>query len=395
MKYFLILAIFLCSITTIKAQEEDSIFNLSLEALMNIEVFSSNKKAENIIETPAVIDVITAEEIQLLNFNTLEQVLEYSVGLASVNGEGNVFTTTTIRGNTLVNYNTNTLLLYDGIPIFNAYHGSFDFQAIPLSSIERIEIVKGSNSVLYGSNAMNGVINIVSKKVATNESEYQNVSARAKYGDFNTLYFNGAIITKRDDWEFNLFVDVLDSDGEFLPFKDENGNEMNLKKAYKGLSTVSKIAYKNMSLTMQYYNRDTPGVRTRAFKRIYTSSTDLVGILTPEYSDENALIVNFQYFRDLSDNTRLDFRTNVMNWNLQKKLYNGYWDYSSMGLYNDLSLTINSSESFSNKAGVSYNHYIGRRYKSQNDAYDIGLDEIWTDDISIFINGEYQIFEPL
>ena len=77
----------------------------------------------------------------MLNFNTLEEVLEYSVGLASVNSEASVYTTTTIRGNTLINYNTNTLLLVDGIPVFNAYHGSFDFYTVPLSSIKKIEIV--------------------------------------------------------------------------------------------------------------------------------------------------------------------------------------------------------------------------------------------------------------
>ncbi len=60
-----------------------------------------------------------------------------------------------------------------------------------------------------------------------------------------------------------------------------------------------------------------------------------------------------------------------------------------------MDLSIVSNEKFSNKVGVSYNHYLGRRYKSQDDAYDIGKDEIWTDDIAFFLNGEYQILESL
>ena len=91
----------------------------------------------------------------------------------------------------------------------------------------------------------------------------------------------------------------------------------------------------------------------------------------------------------------MNFRSNFMHWNLEKEFVDGYWDYFSNGLYNDLDFNIKTNEKFSNKLGVSYNHYLGRRYKSQNDAYDIGKDKVWTDDIALFINGEYEIAKPL
>ena len=387
----------LLSLTQINYAQQDSIstddlLNLSFADLMKIEVFSSNKKSESIIETPAVINVVTAEDIKMLNFNTLEQVLEYSVGLASINGEGNVFTTTTIRGNTLVNYNTNTLLLYDGIPLFNAYHGSFDFQSIPLSSIDRIEIVKGSNSVLYGSNAVNGVINIISKKVKDDELI---ASGRIKYGSFNSLYSSASILKKNNDWTFSLFTDVTTNQGETLPFTDESGQQLDLKKKYKGISTASNISYKNLSLDLQYYNRNLPGVRTRGFSTAYSSTSDTVGILKPEHSDEYAFVANLRYFKDISDKLTFNIRSNIMDWHLNKQMVDGYWDYSSFGIYNDADLTLKTNDKFSNKIGISYNHYIGRRYKSQKDAYDIGKNNIWTDDFAIFLNGEYQILESL
>ena len=145
------------------AESIDQLSAMSLEDLLNVEVVAASKKPELESEAPAVVQVITAREIAWLGFNTLEEVLEYGVGLSSINGEGNTFTTTTVRGNTFVNYQTNTLLLLDGVPIYRPYDGSFDFLAIPLSSIKQIEIVKGSNSVLYGSNAISAVIDIRTK----------------------------------------------------------------------------------------------------------------------------------------------------------------------------------------------------------------------------------------
>ncbi len=176
------------------------IVELSLKELMNLKVYSTSKKLEKIMETPAPVNVITSKDIELLNFNTLEEVLEYITGLASGNGEGNIFTTTTIRGNTLINYNTNTLLLFDGILLYNPYNGSFDLNSIPLSSIERIEIIKGANSVLYGTNAINAVINIISKRIKKDRNS--NVKGRVKYGSFDTFYFQNSIMMKSGKLEF-------------------------------------------------------------------------------------------------------------------------------------------------------------------------------------------------
>ena len=380
-------------INIVMTKKAIDIFDLTLEELMELEVYSTSKKNEKVIETPAAVNIITSDDIKLLNFNTLEQILEYATGLASINGEGNIFTTITIRGNTLINYNTNTLLLFDGIPLYNAYHGSFDFQSVPLSAIDRIEIIKGSNSVLYGSNAINGVINIISKK-AKNDDENK-VSGSVKYGSYNTFYTKGSIIKKKGDWEFYQFTDMITSSGETLLFTDEKENQLELQKNYKGISSVSKLTYKDFSLSFKYYSRNLSGLRTRSFKTLYTSKEDTVGILQHELSNEHSYLVNLEYDKKISEKLTLNIRSSAINWKLHKELYDGYWDYSSYGLYNDLNLSLKSSEKFYNKVGINYNHYLGRRFKSQKGCYDIGKDNIWTNDIAIFWNGEYQIKNSL
>ncbi len=213
-KSIILLVFSLCISNYAASQNKDTIdlFDYSFEELLNIKVVSSAKIPERILETSTSIQVITKEEIQFLNFNTLQEVLEYATGMSTVNGEANFFATTTIRGNTLVNYNTNTLLLIDGIPILNAYHGSFDFQVIPLSAIEKIEIVKGSNSVLYGSNAINGLINIISKKKDYLDDKPVSVSGKLKYGSFNTLHAENSILYSNEDLSFCFFADINYSD---------------------------------------------------------------------------------------------------------------------------------------------------------------------------------------
>jgi outer membrane receptor protein involved in Fe transport len=393
MRYFVVLLFF--GFVTSPGYSQDSvfIFNMDFEQILNIEIFSSNKKIENLVETPAVVNVITSEDIKMLGFSTLEQVIEYSVGLSSINGEGNIFTTTTIRGNTQVNYNTNTLLLFDGIPLYNAYHGSFDFQIIPLSSIDRIEIVKGSNSVLYGSNAVNGVINIISKKAGVDDNLV--VSGLVRYGSYRSQNVRGSLMKKKGDLRFSVFADMNTSKGEVLPFNDEHGKALELQKSYKGISTAAKLSYQNLSLDVIYYNRNLPGVRTRNFHYVYTSLTNPDSLLKPELSDEYAYVVNLEYANNLSDKVKVNVRSNVMDWSLHKELFNGYWDYSSFGFYNDLYFTIKTNERFSNKIGVNYNHYLGRRFKSQHNEYDIGKNKIWTNDYAFYFNGEYNPVKSL
>jgi len=365
-------------------EERSDIEDLSLESLLNLEIVTSSKKAERLIETPSVINVITAEEIRFMNFNTLKEVLEYVTGISSINGEGNIFTTTTIRGNTLVNYQTNTLLLFDGIPIYSPYHGSFDFAIVPLSSIERVEIVKGSNSVLYGTNAINAVINVISKT-----GDF--AKGKASFGSFSTFHGEAGFSKTYDDYNFSFFVDSNSSSGENLTIHDEKGNEIDFKQNTKSISVVSKFQYKNFNAHFQFYNRTLPNFKTRGFTKVYSSPTDEEGVFVPEYNDEKGLLINLGYTYSFSETTILTFRTSTYDWDLEKKRSNGYWDYESSVWSNDIELSFNLSERNSNIVGVNYNILSAKRFKSEKDDYDIGKDGEDTNDMSFYLNGNYQI----
>ena len=373
----------------INAQNKDTVdlFDASFMELLDYKVVTLAKLPEKLLETSTSINVVSREEIEFLNFNTLQELLEYITGMSSINGEANFFTTTTIRGNTLVNYNTNTLLLFDGVPILNAYHGSFDFLSIPLSSIEKIEIVKGANSVLYGSNAINAVINIISKKKDELDQHPLSASGKLKVGSYNNLHNQSAILYNRNKIYFSLFADINYFDGENLTYSDEAGNKLSFKKELKASSVASNLTYGEFTAHFQFYNRAEDAIRTRKFQRIYISADDTIGYLVTEPNHELMSVSSLAYNHSFTDKTSLHIRSNYNKWHNIKELPDGSWDYSASGLYNDVEFSYIHSDKWKNIVGLSYNYFIGRRYKSKYKQYDVGKDNVWTNEFAIYLNG--------
>ncbi len=116
-----------------------------------------------IAKAGSAVTVITADEIQRTGAHTLGDVLDTVPGVAlnTSGGEG-AATSVYIRGAN----NGQSLVLVDGVRVGDptATDGSFNFGAYPLDQVERIEVLRGPQSALYGSDAMGGVINIVTRK---------------------------------------------------------------------------------------------------------------------------------------------------------------------------------------------------------------------------------------
>ena len=384
------LLVFLFLITSLNAEinvkEVNKLFELSLDELMNISVISASKKNESILKSPSAIEIFTKDELELLKCNKLSQCLEFATGMSSVNGEGNIFATTTIRGNTLVNYNTNTLLLVDGIPILNPYHGSFNLDSIPLSSVAQIEIVKGAASVLYGSNAINGVINIITI------SDKDTGMIRTRYGTNNTLLASTALSYELSkNFSMQLFVEHLQSDGETLSIKDEliPQNTREFSQESKNTSLITKVKYKELWFYTQLFQRTLPNYKTRGFTNgAYDAKED---------NTENEYLLGLGYKQEINNDIFVKFQTIYHNWTLTKdRLENtSQWDYDSDSFYNELEAHFFTNNDSSNILGVSYELANASRYKSDENTYDVGMNNQATHNFSIYDNGNYMINETL
>src|SRR6185312_10270981 len=156
MKCKIIGAFLLSASSTIYAQDSAKI--------LNEVIVTSTKAPVKQTETGKVVNVITQEQLQKSFGKTLGDVLNEQPGIIINGAENTLGTNQTVytRGASA----GNTLILLDGVPLYDAsgISSEFDLNNFALDDIERIEILKGSQSTLYGSDAVAGVINIITKK---------------------------------------------------------------------------------------------------------------------------------------------------------------------------------------------------------------------------------------
>ncbi|MDG5798995.1 TonB-dependent receptor [Marinilabiliaceae bacterium ANBcel2] len=178
-----------------------------IELLINRNVYSASRREEGAFGSPLSSSVLTKEELRDYGATTIEEALRLVPGVIvreKTNGNFDVH----LRGldnlpqNHMLLYseNTNTLLMINGRPVFNYAHGAIVWESLPIGfeDIERIEVVRGPSSALYGPNAVNGVINIITG-IANSDSPL--VSGTLRGGTQDT--YTGDIAVRRV-WSDNL-----------------------------------------------------------------------------------------------------------------------------------------------------------------------------------------------
>ncbi|MBN3035523.1 MAG: TonB-dependent receptor [Bacteroidales bacterium] len=167
---------------------------LSLD--VNVKVAST--KGEKIFKTPSAVTIISKEQIENFNFSSISEALETVAGVYVTRTylKRNLPTS---RGILQDQYANKVLILINGIPSWNAVTGEGNLDRIGIHDVERIEVLKGPASVLYGTNAYSGAINIVLKS-----SDEMQMEAHMGYGSNASIQGGGNASGKAGD--FSLFV---------------------------------------------------------------------------------------------------------------------------------------------------------------------------------------------
>ncbi|HET6629994.1 MAG TPA: TonB-dependent receptor [Woeseiaceae bacterium] len=159
--------------------------DMTLEELGNLKVISVSKKPENLADAAGSVFVITAEDIRRAGVTSLAEALRLAPNLhvARLHGSGYSITARGLNGSTTSAPNK-LLVLIDGRSVYSPlFSGVFwDVQDVMLEDVERIEVVSGPGGTLWGINAVNGVINVITRSAMDTQGGF--VAARA--GNFHT-----------------------------------------------------------------------------------------------------------------------------------------------------------------------------------------------------------------
>ncbi len=170
------------SLTGTKAQTftPDTLRTTNLDEV----VVTATKSDRNAEEIAGRIEILGTDQLRRIAALKLDDILKYSSGV-NINRNMGIYTmrpVASLRGFS-ANEQSRTLVLLDGIPLNTSDEGGVNWNSLNLENIKRVEIFKGPGSSLYGSNAMGGVINVITQEPV----DKLNASANISYGTYNTF----------------------------------------------------------------------------------------------------------------------------------------------------------------------------------------------------------------
>ncbi|MFM8552140.1 MAG: TonB-dependent receptor plug domain-containing protein [Nitrospiraceae bacterium] len=169
-------------------------------------VTSATKTPVPVSHLSSAVEVITAEEMKRQNYKTVVEALRMAQGITVLQSGGpGTEATVRIRGGST----SQTLVLIDGAIVNSATLGFFSFANLTTDNIERIEILRGAQSMLWGSDAMGGVINITTKK-GTGPTK---ASGFGEYGSFNSIREGGEVSGKKGLFDYSMTLSRWDFAG--------------------------------------------------------------------------------------------------------------------------------------------------------------------------------------
>jgi iron complex outermembrane recepter protein len=198
-------------------ENPNDLANKSIEDLMNIAVTSASKKEQKISEVAAAIFVITPEDIRRSGATNIPDLLRTVPGLdvAQINASTWAISA---RGFNL-QFANKLLVLLDGRAVYSPLFGgvNWDTLNVPLEDIERIEVIRGPGGTVWGANAVNGVINIITKPAEETQGGLVAGGGGTQQQGFGTVQYGG----KFKDSAYRIFTDYKN----YSHFPDLSGQD--------------------------------------------------------------------------------------------------------------------------------------------------------------------------
>ncbi|MBI9071313.1 MAG: TonB-dependent receptor [Melioribacteraceae bacterium] len=241
----LMMFVTLCFISETSFSQEKTLttkdlFAMSLEELMDVKIVTAGKKEEKLSSVPASVYVITREEIERLGLTCYTDLLQHIPGFYMIDDYYWLGSTSFgVRGFFSTGPMNNLIILINGVNQMSDKYSDYPDVKInvPIESIERVEVIKGPMSVIYGSGAFFGAINIITHNP---ESDSQTKKVSVSYGTGNRKKAALKYSYKEKDLSFTVNTAYCRYEGIDIPFKDLTTKEGILN--YVGLAPDATTA---------------------------------------------------------------------------------------------------------------------------------------------------------
>lgn len=314
------------------------------EFFLDTIVVTATRTPVKIVDANANINVITSKEIENNHYTSLEEAVRNVPGVQFLSYGLAGYSASAFR----MNGADNTVVLIDGV---RANHAGQAFQAsyMNLDNVERIEVLKGSASALYGADAKGGVINIITKKVDGNKSKLT-----VSTGNFGTHNYGLHNQGQDNGWSYSLDAskykqgDIKDGDGNKW-MQNKDGNSVNLK--------VTKELGEGSNISVGYdYNK---------FDFLYENTTQYVGGPygngRTNYGDVEEKAYTMQYNQKIDET--LTNTLSIRNSDYKRVSYKSKDGSATRNRYKTLSISDYMTKNFDDKHLVT----IGVDYTKDND----------------------------
>jgi iron complex outermembrane receptor protein len=254
---------------------------LNVEDLMNVEVTSVSRRPEKLREAAAAIQVITQEDIRRSGATSIPEALRLADNLQVAQKNSHDWAISARGFNT--NLGNKLLVMIDGRSVYTPlYSGVFwDVQDYLLEDIDRIEVISGPGGTLWGANAVNGVINIITKSAKDTPGLYVDAGGGSQPHDFAGVRYGG---TLGADTQFRVYAKYFDRGDEVLAGGDDAADSWHQS---RGGFRIDSAAGSQDRLTLQGDVYDSHEHMATGVAN--SSGANLLGRWTRTLSDESDL----------------------------------------------------------------------------------------------------------
>ncbi len=206
-------------------QTEEELYQFTLQnAIPEKEITTASKSSERVEEAPGIVTVVTAEEIKRFGALSLLQILDRMTSIYMLGTPLHPNNVLSMRGDNSAHYTQKVLILLNGRPVRESLTGGILmplYNSFPVHRIDRLEIVRGPGSVLYGTGAFTGVINIITKNEQPTDAYFtyggfERLQAGANAGKtFKKRHISGGInLFQEQGWDFTTTAQFAPEDAQ-------------------------------------------------------------------------------------------------------------------------------------------------------------------------------------